>query len=87
LCSKADVMWALLSFRISCDAFSVLSRFRWIEYQLNALKRCFTPVEIREVLDSLLIGLEATYEQILHVNRKEERKCAITLRALQEYGL
>lgn len=67
---------------MSCDVFSVPSRFRWIECQLKTLKRCFTTVDIRKVLDNLPIGLGATYEQILVAIKKEERGVAISQRVL-----
>ncbi|KAF8434054.1 hypothetical protein L210DRAFT_1023183, partial [Boletus edulis BED1] len=39
--------------------------FRWVQCQLDTLKRCFTRQEFLEALDNLPMGLDATYERIL----------------------
>lgn len=42
-----------------------MSRFRWVECQLDALKRCKTKPQLTEALRSLPQSLDATYERIL----------------------
>ncbi|KAF8556663.1 ankyrin [Imleria badia] len=56
--------------------------FRWVQCQLDTLKRCVTAVEIREALESLPVGLEATYERILLTMNNEGRTGEISRRAL-----
>ena len=43
----------------------LFSRFRWVQCQLDVLKRCATRPELRNALDNLPDELEATYERIL----------------------
>jgi len=64
---------------LCCEADGM---FRWVECQLNTLKRCFTTSEIREALGSLPVGLDATYQRILLAISKEERGDVIAKRAL-----
>ena len=54
----------------------MFSRFRWVQCQLDTLKRCATSHELRKALDNLPDGLEATYERILGAidERKSEGK-------------
>lgn len=61
-----------LTVTVSCP------RFRWIQCQIDTLKECVTAREIRKALDSLPVGLEATYARILHAidQRRSERKLA-----------
>lgn len=55
----------------------LLRRFRWVQCQLNTLKQCSTMVRIRETLNDLPSGLDATYERILlKINETEEGKVA-----------
>ena len=56
----------------------MLSRFRWVQCQLDTLKRCTTEWELKEALDNLPNELQATYERILEAidERKSEGKLA-----------
>ncbi|KAG9311679.1 ankyrin repeat-containing domain protein [Chiua virens] len=52
------------------EIYSILSKkadgmFRWVQCQLDILKRCMTPARIREALDDLPTDLYATYSRIL----------------------
>lgn len=60
----------------------MMARFRWIQCQLDTLKRCFTAVQLREALESLPEGLEETYERILLAISREKRGGGIARRAL-----
>ena len=48
------VLWVLTTFR-----------FRWVELQLNELKKCPTKNAVKKQLANLPHGLEKTYDQIL----------------------
>ena len=63
---------------------AVLKRFRWVQCQLDTLKRCTTREELREALDSLPNELGATYERILEAidERKSEGELARRVLAL-----
>ncbi|KAG9312673.1 ankyrin repeat-containing domain protein [Chiua virens] len=63
-------------------SISLEKMFRWIECQLNTLKRCVTPTDIREALENLPKGLEETYQQILLAIGKEAREAEAARRAL-----
>lgn len=68
-----------VSFVVStCDSSSPLFRFRWVQCQLDILKRCATGQELREALDNLPTELETTYERILDAidERRWEGKLA-----------
>ena len=56
----------------------MLSRFRWVQCQIDILKRCTTAQELKKALDNLPTELEATYERILDAidERKSEGKLA-----------
>lgn len=82
LCDKADGMLVALPCRVQHKLTMLMLRFRWIQCQLDTLKRCVTAVKIREVLGSLPIGLEATYERILLAMNKEEGGGRIARHAL-----
>lgn len=57
-------------------------RFRWVQCQLDILKRCMTTVRVREALNDLPGDLDATYERILlKINKDEEGE--VVCRALQ----
>lgn len=58
------------------------NRFRWVECQLNILKRCVTAVRIREALNDLPTDLNATYERILLDINKDEHEGKVVRRAL-----
>ena len=68
----------MLLHRPSRDSSQLFARFRWVQCQLDILKRCGTRVELKEVLDNLPNELETTYERILGVidERKLEGKLA-----------
>ena len=57
------------SFQASLPLFT---RFRWVQCQIDILKRCGTRVALKEALDNLPNELEATYEKIL--GEIDERK-------------
>ena len=42
-----------------------LSRFRWVVCQLDILRECFNLKALRTALESLPVGLNETYDQIL----------------------
>lgn len=44
---------------------SDVSRFRWVQCQIDTLDKCTSVSEIRRVLESLPEGLEETYRRIL----------------------
>ena len=56
----------------------LLSRFRWVQCQIDILKRCTTAQQLKKALDDLPTELEATYERILDASdaRKSEGKLA-----------
>ncbi|KAG9316017.1 ankyrin repeat-containing domain protein [Chiua virens] len=55
-------------------------RFRWVQCQLDILKRCATKGDLRELLDNLPTDLDATYGRIL--GEIDERKSELARRAL-----
>lgn len=59
-----------------------LTRFRWVQCQLDALKRCRTKAELKEALDNLPEGLEATYERILWAIDERNAEGNLARRAL-----
>ena len=59
-----------------------ISRFRWVQCQLNTLQQCMTAVEIREALDDLPSDLDATYERILLDIHAAKREGKVARRAL-----
>ena len=68
-----------LPFRsVNPQPISTFSRFRWVQCQLDVLKRCATGQELKEALDNLPTELEATYERILDAidERRPEGKLA-----------
>ncbi len=52
-----------------------MDRFRWVYCQLDTLYRCL-PQRIRQVLNDLPIGLDATYERTLQRISREEKQHA-----------
>ena len=64
------------------DSPSVFSRFRWVQCQLDTLKRCTTRQELKEALDNLPNELEATYERILGAIDERKLKGKLARRAL-----
>ncbi|KAF8549429.1 hypothetical protein OG21DRAFT_588736 [Imleria badia] len=48
---------------ILCDRADGM--FRWVQCQIDTLNQCATKAEVREALDNLPIGLDATYQRIL----------------------
>ena len=59
-----------------------VSRFRWVQYQLDALDRCATRQELRKALDNLPTELEATYEKILAAIDERKSEWELARRAL-----
>ena len=57
------------------------ARFRWVSCQLEELRPCITPGELKEVLGSLPTTLGETYERIL--DRIPEHRCKYVLHVLQ----
>ena len=60
----------------------MFSRFRWVQCQLDTLKRCTTRQELKEALDNLPNELEATYERILGAIDERKLKGKLARRAL-----
>ena len=60
------------------NSLLLFERFRWVQCQLDTIKRCATSEELREALDSLPNELGATYERILGAidERKSEGELA-----------
>ncbi|KAN0094796.1 Ankyrin repeat-containing domain protein [Tylopilus felleus] len=56
--------------------------FRWVECQLNVLRRCATAIRIRGALDDLPADLNTTYERILLNANKDEHEGKVVRRAL-----
>ena len=61
---------------------SLFSRFRWVQCQLDTLKRCTTRQELKGALDNLPNELEATYERILGAIDERKLKGKLARRAL-----
>ena len=59
-----------------------VSRFRWVQCQLDALDRCATRQELRKALDNLPTELEATYEKILAAIDERTSEWELARRAL-----
>jgi len=60
----------------------VVSRFRWIQCQIDTLKKCATTRDIRTALYSLPTGLDETYERILRAIDPQSSDGKVALRAL-----
>ncbi|KAF8556080.1 ankyrin [Imleria badia] len=56
--------------------------FRWVQCQIDTLNRCATKAEVREALDNLPIGLDATYQRILVAIDTVSPEGKLALRAL-----
>ncbi|KAG9314893.1 hypothetical protein JVU11DRAFT_3995 [Chiua virens] len=56
--------------------------FRWVQCQIDTLKRCPTTRHIRKALESLPSGLEETYERILREINPRSSEGEIAMRAL-----
>ncbi len=52
-----------------------MDRFRWVDCQLDTLRRCF-PQRIRKTLNELPISLDATYERTLEGIAREKKEHA-----------
>ncbi|KAG9315367.1 hypothetical protein JVU11DRAFT_4513 [Chiua virens] len=57
-------------------------RFRWVQCQLDTLKRCSSRRELQEVLDDLPRELETTYERILSKIDERTSEARLIRRAL-----
>ena len=53
----------------------VSDRFRWVDCQLDNLRRCM-PSSIRKALDELPVTLDETYERILQGIPKQKTRHA-----------
>ena len=53
-----------------------LSRFRWVECQLEALRKCRTALAIEAALSTLPETLDATYERILQSIEENDQEHA-----------
>ena len=59
-----------------------MCRFRWVDCQLDALKKCFTVNAVRQVLRALPKTLDETYDRILNGIPEEycrEAHCVLQL--------
>ena len=74
----------MLCCSINSELTFITQRFRWVQCQLDTLKRCATREELTEALDSLPNELGATYERILGAidERKSEGELARRVLAL-----
>ena len=62
--------------------WKLISRFRWVECQLESLKRCVTPAAVRKALSQLPKTLDETYNRILKcvpAEYQREIRCALHL--------
>jgi hypothetical protein len=59
-----------------------ISRFRWVQCQIDTLNRCATKAEVREAVDTLPIGLDETYQRILVAIDVGSSEGKLALRAL-----
>jgi ankyrin repeat domain-containing protein 50 len=57
-------------------------RFRWVECQLGALRKCLKPAALRKALDRLPTTLDSTYERILLLIPDDYRNDATVVFAL-----
>jgi ankyrin repeat domain-containing protein 50 len=51
-------------------------RFRWVQCQLIALRRCRNVKDLKAALKNLPKDLDVTYERMLDHIREEDQKCA-----------
>jgi len=80
--TKADGMLGLLFSTHDLALTLVVSRFRWIQCQIDTLKKCATARDIRTALYSLPTGLDETYERILRAIDPQSSDGKVALRAL-----
>jgi ankyrin repeat domain-containing protein 50 len=57
--------------------FDCPSRFRWVELQLESLKNCILPSDVKKVLKSLPKSLDDTYKRILKSIDEQHRQKAV----------
>ncbi|KAF8489415.1 hypothetical protein JB92DRAFT_2836085 [Gautieria morchelliformis] len=60
-------------------AHGMTARFRWAVCQLDALRNCFSPTELRKALKSLPRTLYETYDRILSAIHEEHRRDALRM--------
>ena len=75
LTERADGMSGLHFWTLPSCSYCLLSRLRWVFFQLEALRRC-SPPNIRRVLDEFPEMLGETYERILMEIGNEKREYA-----------
>ena len=64
----------------------IVTRFRWIECQLETLRGCRNPEDVEKALKTLPKDLDITYDRILDnivdENDRERAKCVLQLMAV-----
>lgn len=61
------------------NVYSRSSRFRWVDCQLDALKKCRSPTTLQKALKNLPKTLYGTYDRILAAISEDDRQDALNL--------
>jgi ankyrin repeat protein len=67
------------SFTCVCKLFDTTARFRWVDCQLDALRKCRTPAALKKALTRLPRTLNETYDRILAAIDEDDKRSAISL--------
>jgi hypothetical protein len=79
---KGEIQETLVDSLRAHGMYESLFRFRWLECQLEALRKCLTVASVRDALRHLPSTLDATYDRIMsniHQEYRKEAHCALQL--------